>query len=254
MGRAAWPSKDKASPSQNLATGSQVMKKGPGAVLQAAKALKKEPGVCHAHLCIGMGVGGQRHAHAPWGMFPAYCCRFVFLPTFISGLVYFSLKRGCYAKSRTRISCECVILQLLPGCFCELDNNERNINKQRLSGLAERPRSCTCRLPKGGVPSLPCPHFYLPPPSHKSHQTQEQGWEEQGSRSPGPKMFAPPEGQSPTHGCPPHPPLYKSKQKPGLIMGYFPSPVANGSRACVTFCSLSFIILAFYLLLPRAPG
>lgn len=59
------------------------------------------------------------------------CCRFVFLPTFISGLVYFSLKRGCYAKSRTRISCECVILQLLPGCFCDLGNNEGNINKQQ---------------------------------------------------------------------------------------------------------------------------
>lgn len=27
------------------------------------------------------------------------CCRFVFLPTFISSLVYFSLKHGCYAKS-----------------------------------------------------------------------------------------------------------------------------------------------------------
>lgn len=66
-----------------------------------------------------------------------HCCRFVFLPTFISGLVYFSLKRGCYAKSRPQISCECVILQLLPGRFCDLGNNEGNINKQRQRQLSE---------------------------------------------------------------------------------------------------------------------
>lgn len=125
-------------------------------------------------------------------MLPAHCCRFVFLPTFISGLVYFSLKRGCYAKSRTRISCECVILQLLPGCFCDLDNNERNINKQRLGSLAGRPPSCTCRLPRGEfIPSLSSfstrPHLI----------TSSPGWGLGRSWSPGPKMFVHPEGQSP---------------------------------------------------------
>lgn len=61
MGRVTWLSKDKASPILNLATGNQVvMKKGPGAALQAAEALgkKKKSGAWHAHLCVGMGVGG----------------------------------------------------------------------------------------------------------------------------------------------------------------------------------------------------
>lgn len=49
-------------------------------------------------------------------------------------------------------------------------------------------------------------------------------------------------------------PLHKSKQRPGLIMRYFPSLVANGTRAWVTFRSLSSIILAYYLAaLARTP-
>jgi hypothetical protein len=64
MGTAAWFSKDKASPIQNLATGSQAMERGPGAALQAAEAMEKKPSACHAHLCMRMGGRGQRHAHA----------------------------------------------------------------------------------------------------------------------------------------------------------------------------------------------
>lgn len=69
MGRVTWLSKDKASPILNLATGNQVvMKKGPGAALQAAEALGKKKKVwCLACALVrGDGGGGvQRHAHAP---------------------------------------------------------------------------------------------------------------------------------------------------------------------------------------------
>lgn len=148
-------------------------------------------------------------------MLPARCCRFVFLPTFISGLVYFSLKRGCYAKSRTRISCECVILQLLPGCFCDLDNNERNINKQQLSSLEGSLGAA--RAGFQGEESTPSLSSFLPtPPGHKLHQAQELDGEGRGrSWSPSPKMFVPPEGQSP----------------PTAVLLILPSTKANKSLA-----------------------
>lgn len=66
----------------------------------------------HAGCCMGKAGRGPR------------CRRFVSLPTFISGLAYFSLKPA-------RISCGCEILQLLTGCFCDLGNYEGNINKQQ---------------------------------------------------------------------------------------------------------------------------
>lgn len=81
-------------------------------------------------------------------------CRFVFLLTFISGLVYFSLKCGCYAKSCTRISRECVISQLLPGCFCDLGNNkgiETNSGRGSSARKALSPKSQF----RGGTSPIP---------------------------------------------------------------------------------------------------
>lgn len=82
------------------------------------------------------------------------CCRFVFLPTFISSLVYFSLKRGCCAKSWSRISCECVILQPLPGCFCDLGNTREIQTNSSKHSLARKPLSSMFQF-RGGTSLIP---------------------------------------------------------------------------------------------------
>lgn len=68
------------------------MKKGPGAALQAAEALgkkKKKSGAWHAHLCLGMGVGGNDMHMRPEGCslliaVDLYSCQLLFQALFIS--------------------------------------------------------------------------------------------------------------------------------------------------------------------------
>lgn len=88
MGRAAWLSKDKASPIQNLATESQVMRKGPRAALQGAKARRKAWRLSCA-LVHEEGGGGQRPHMRPEGCslliaVDLYSCRLLFQALFIS--------------------------------------------------------------------------------------------------------------------------------------------------------------------------
>jgi hypothetical protein len=100
-----------------------------------------------AHCCLGEGVPSWLEICIP--------ADFYFRPCL------FVLK----TQSHTRISCECVILQLLPGCFCDLGNNEGKINKQH--SIARRP---LCPSGKRPVPSLSPSHQPL-----RSLQAQKLG-------------------------------------------------------------------------------
>lgn len=72
------------------------------------------------------GLGAPAAAASAPGAVDLYSCRLLFQAWFVS-----PYNAAAGAKSWTRISCACVILQLLPGCFCDSSNKEGNVNKQR---------------------------------------------------------------------------------------------------------------------------
>lgn len=145
----------------------------------------------------------------------------------------FLLKTRLLCQESARISCECVILQPLPGRFCDLGNNEGNINKQQrrpFSKEASELQESVSRWNKSHP--FPAPVPATPPPSSESHQAQGLG--SGGPRGPGatalksrliaasaalgkqacPQRGSP--GNSPPHTTrpPAHPPSTKTNKGP----------------------------------------
>lgn len=91
--------------------------------------------------------------------------------------LFLPLKCGCYAKSHTRISCKCVILQLLLGCFCDLGSNKGTINKQQQRQFSKEASELS-----------PIPFLApFPPQSRVTSVPETRVREAQGSRSPSPE-------------------------------------------------------------------